>query len=110
MFSLSSNRKHSDHKTSDERDQLRERGEAALTEIEEAASEFSQVVTTKLLEGKPAVRISEYADEREADLIVVGRQGLTGLSRRLLGGVTEQVLRRSDVPVLVVSGGDDEEK
>jgi len=27
-----------------------------------------------------------------------------------LGGVTEQVLRRSDVPVLVVSGGDDEEK
>jgi|AntRauMinimDraft_4_1070384.scaffolds.fasta_scaffold00977_1 nucleotide-binding universal stress UspA family protein len=97
-------------KTSDERDQLRERGEAALTEIEEAASEFSQVVTTKLLEGKPAVRISEYADEREADLIVVGRQGLTGLSRRLLGGVTEQVLRRSDVPVLVVSGGDDEEK
>lgn len=96
--------------TTDEKDQLREQGEAALTEIEEVASEFDQVVTTKLLEGKPAVRISEYADEREVDLIVVGRQGLTGLSRRLLGGVTEQVLRRSDVPVLVVSGGDDEDE
>jgi nucleotide-binding universal stress UspA family protein len=94
--------------TSAERVQLRERGEAALTEIEELASEFDQTVTTKLLEGKPAVRISEYADEQDADLIVVGRQGLTGLGRRLLGGVTERVLHRSDVPVLVISGEDDE--
>lgn len=94
--------------TSAEKDQLRERGEAALTEIEELASEFGQTVTTKLLEGKPAVRISDYADEQNADLIVVGRQGLTGLGRRLLGGVTERVLHRSDVPVLVISGEDNE--
>lgn len=92
--------------TSAEKAQLRERGEAALTDIEELASEFGQTVTTKLLEGKPAVRISEYADEQDADLIVVGRQGLTGLGRRLLGGVTERVLHRSDVPVLVISGED----
>ena len=89
-----------------EKAQLRERGEGALTEIEELASEFGQTVTTKLLEGKPAVRISEYADEQDADLIVVGRQGLTGLGQRLLGGVTERVLHRSDVPVLVISGED----
>ena len=31
---------------------------------------------------------------------------MTGLGRRLLGGVTEQVLHRSDVPVLVVPGED----
>jgi len=92
--------------TSDEKAQLHERGEAALTGIEELASEFGQTVTTNLLEGKPAVRISEYADEQDADLIVVGRQGLTGLGRRLLGGVTERVLHRSDVPVLVISGED----
>ncbi|UTF55819.1 universal stress protein [Natronosalvus rutilus] len=94
--------------TSAEKTQLHERGEAALTEIEELASELGLSVTPKLLEGKPAVRISEYADEQNADLIVVGRQGLTGVSRRLLGGVTEQVLHRSDVPVLVVSGEDNE--
>ena len=94
--------------TSAERAQLRERGEAALTEIEELASEFGQTVTTKLLKGKPAVRISEYADEQDADLIVVGRQGLTGLGRRLLGGVTERILHRSDVPVLVISGENNE--
>jgi nucleotide-binding universal stress UspA family protein len=90
--------------TSAERTELHERGETALTEIESLADEFGQTVTTTLLEGKPAVRISGYADEQDADLIVVGRQGLTGLRRRLLGGVTEQVLRRSDVPVLVVPG------
>nr|WP_256290289.1 universal stress protein [Halobellus inordinatus] len=90
--------------TANEKAQLRERGEAALTEIEELASEFSQTVNTNLQEGKPAVRISEYADEQDVDLIVVGRQGLTGLSRRLLGGVTERILHRSDVSVLVISG------
>ncbi|WP_132061171.1 universal stress protein [Halorussus amylolyticus] len=90
--------------TSTEKAQLRERGEEALTEIEELASEFGHAITTKLLEGKPAVQICAYADEKDAGLIVVGRQGLTGLGRRLLGGVTEQVLHRSDIPTLVVSG------
>lgn len=94
--------------TSDEKAQLREQGEEALAEIEELASEFGQSVTKKLAEGKPAVQICTYADEKDADLIVVGRQGLTGLGRRLLGGVTEQVLHRSDIPVLVVSGGNHE--
>ncbi len=94
--------------TSDEKTQLRERGEETLTEIENLASELGHPVTTKLTEGRPAVQISEYANEQDADLIVIGRQGLTGLGRRLLGGVTEQVLHRSDIPVFVVSGGDDD--
>jgi len=42
--------------TTDEKRSVARTGEAALTEIEEVASEFDQVVTTKLLEGKPAVR------------------------------------------------------
>jgi nucleotide-binding universal stress UspA family protein len=96
--------------TSEEKIRLRERGEEALTEIEELASELGRPVTTTLTEGKPAVQISEYAAEQDADLIVVGRQGLTGLGRRLLGGVTEQVLHRSDVPMLVVSSGDNESR
>ena len=93
--------------TSAEKTRFRERGEEALADVEELASELGYPVHTNLTEGKPAVRISEYADERGADLIVVGRQGVTGLGRRLLGGVTERVLHRSDVPVLVVPGGDD---
>lgn len=93
-------------KTTDEKTQLREQGMATLTEIEKLASKFDKPVTTKLTEGKPVVRISKYAEEQNADLIIVGRQGLTGLGRRLLGGVTEQILYRSDIPVLVVSDRD----
>lgn len=91
-------------RTPDEKTRLRERGEAALVEIEELASELGHPVTTKLTEGKPSVRISEYAAERNAELIVIGRQGMTGLGKRLLGGVTERVLHRSDLPVFVVPG------
>lgn len=97
--------------TADEKRQLRERGEAALAEITELASALGHPVSTKLTEGKPAVEISEFANQRDADLIVVGRQGLSGIGRRLLGGVTEQVLHRSDLPVLVVPGvGDGDEQ
>lgn len=92
--------------TADEKTQLRERGETILEEIERLASELDYSVTTKLTEGKPAVQISEYADEQDANLIVIGRQGMTGFGKRLLGGVTEQVLHQSDVPVFVVPGGD----
>lgn len=91
---------------STEKRRLRERGEAALADVEALAETLDQPVTTTLLEGKPAVRISECAADEDADLVVVGRQGLTGLGRRLLGGVTEQVLHRSDVPVLVVPDDD----
>ncbi|MFC6837347.1 universal stress protein [Halomarina ordinaria] len=90
----------------DERDRLRERGRAVLTEIADLASDLGQPVETELREGKPAAEVSDFASERGADLVVVGRQGTTGLGRRLLGGVTEQVLHRSDVPVFVVPDGD----
>lgn len=96
--------------TAEEKTRVRERGSTALTEIEDLASELGHPVTTKLIEGKPAVRISEYADEQDADLIVIGRQGLTGLGRHLLGGITEYVLHRSDVPVLVVPDGHHEDE
>ena len=93
-------------RTGDEKTQVRERGQACLTEIEELASEIDHPVSTELAEGKPAIQISELAAERDAGLIVIGRQGMTGVRRRLLGGVTEQVLHRSDVPVFVVPSGD----
>jgi len=42
------------------------------------------------------------ADEVEADLIVVGTHGRSGLDRLLCGSVAESVLQRSSRPVLVV--------
>jgi nucleotide-binding universal stress UspA family protein len=36
------------------------------------------------------------------DLIVMGTHGLSGLKHRLLGGLTEEVVRRARCPVMVV--------
>lgn len=92
----------------DEDRRLRERGERILGEIEELAAGMDRPVTVEMREGKPVVEIAEFAEARGADVVVLGRQGLTGLGRRLLGGVTEGVLHRSDVPVLVVPDGEAE--
>jgi nucleotide-binding universal stress UspA family protein len=88
--------------SSTEADRLREHAQAAVDAVVEVADAHDQAVATQVTEGKPAVAIDAVASERDADLVVLGRQGLSGLSRRVLGGVTEQVLARSDVPVLVV--------
>lgn len=93
-------------KTPAERTRLRDRGESILAEIEAIAAECGRPTNSRMIEGKPPVRIDEYAAETGADLIVMGTQGRTGLGGRLLGSVTEQVLHRSDVPVLVVPEGD----
>ncbi|MDS0477701.1 universal stress protein [Natrinema sp. 1APR25-10V2] len=92
--------------SADEKTRLRERGESILTEIEEIAAELEQPVTTVLREGRPGAQICTYADEADATLLVIGRQGITGLGKRLLGGVTEHVLHRSEVPVFVVPAGE----
>ena len=50
----------------------------------------------------PADGILRYAEASGADLIVVGTHGRRGLGHLILGSVAADVLRRSDVPVLVV--------
>lgn len=92
--------------STEERTRLRERGESVLEEIAEIAADLGQPVRTELAEGKPGKQICEYAAQRDATMIVIGRQGLTGLGKRLLGGVTEYVLHRSEIPVLVVPHSD----
>jgi nucleotide-binding universal stress UspA family protein len=47
--------------------------------------------------------IMAVARRTNADVIVVGTHGRTGVARTLLGSVAESILRASDVPVLVVS-------
>ena len=50
----------------------------------------------------PVAAILNVAKERNVDWIVMGTHGRSGLTRLVLGSVTEQVLRRADRPVLTV--------
>ncbi len=59
-------------------------------------------VETVVREGYPASVIQEEAEERRADLIVIGTRGLTGLKHLLLGSVAERVVQKAPCPVLTV--------
>jgi nucleotide-binding universal stress UspA family protein len=54
-----------------------------------------------LIEGTPAEAICDTADEVNADLIVVGSHGRTGIKRFFLGSVAERVVRMASCSVLV---------
>ena len=53
--------------------------------------------------GDPATEILEVARERGADLIAMTSHGRSGLRRILMGSVTEEVLRESEIPLLVTT-------
>ncbi len=57
-------------------------------------------------QGSPAKVILQAAKKEGADLIIVGRKGVSGLEQNLIGSVTHRVLRGSRVPVLVTKGTD----
>lgn len=58
--------------------------------------------TATWLEGLPAQEITERARAAGDPIVVMSTHGRTGLSRSWLGSVTDEVVRRSTVPVLAV--------
>lgn len=53
-------------------------------------------------EGSPRATILEVARELDADMIVMGTHGRTGLTHVFFGSVAEHVVRHSRIPVLTV--------
>lgn len=58
--------------------------------------------TLSVADGIPFVEIVRAAREAEADLIVMGSHGRTGLEHLLIGSVAERVVRKAPCSVLVV--------
>ncbi|NPA23126.1 MAG: universal stress protein [Crenarchaeota archaeon] len=52
--------------------------------------------------GDPGEKIVEFADKINADLIVMGHRGLSGIKKLLVGSVCDKVIKCSNRPVLVV--------
>lgn len=55
-----------------------------------------------VLRGHPAQSIADHAKACDADLIVMGTHGRTGIAHLLLGSVAERTLRTADCPVLTI--------
>jgi nucleotide-binding universal stress UspA family protein len=84
--------------TAVDRDQLL----AATTAFAKAESAPGVAIEAVVREGNTASEILQQATSIEADLLVIGTHGRSGLERLLLGSVAEKVLRKASCPVMTV--------
>ena len=80
----------------------REDVDATLREAAERVEAAGLNVRTYAREGDPADAILDVAEERGADLIVVGNKGMTGAKRFLLGSVPNKVSHHAPCSVLII--------
>ncbi len=59
-------------------------------------------IRAEVLTGKAAENLVDYAKKNGVDLIVTATHGRSGVSRWVMGSVTDRVVRSSSVPVLTV--------
>ncbi len=77
--------------------------EQVLTQLHDLVPDtFRGTWQVETAAGHPADTIVRVAEERNADLIVMGTHGRTGLQHVLLGSVAERVVRLAPCPVLTV--------
>ncbi|MEM7448697.1 MAG: universal stress protein [Myxococcota bacterium] len=83
--------------------QIMGHAQSALDSLSSRLKErYGRPFANRLRDGVPHLEICRYAEEIDAQLIVIGTHGRTGLSHLLLGSVAERVVRVSKVPVLTV--------
>jgi nucleotide-binding universal stress UspA family protein len=80
----------------------RQATEETLAAASEMAREAGVSATTHARQGDPADAILAVAEEREADLVIVGNKGMTGAKRFLLGSVPNKVSHHAPCSVLIV--------
>jgi len=80
-------------------------GKQARAQVEKAAKEITErgVRAVGVAFDEPAaLAIVGEAERRDADLIVMGTRGLTGLKHVALGSVADRVVRTAPCPVMTV--------
>ena len=83
--------------------QEEQRRRAAIDEVMRATNPRDVPVTVEILAGHDAASlIAATAERLAADLVCLGSRGRSGLARALFGSVSQEVLLRSDRPVLLV--------
>jgi len=73
-----------------------------LRELIDDAGGKSRDVKVHVVTGDPVSKILEHAAHDASNVIVMGTHGRSGLTRAVLGSVTERVVRQSSTPVLTI--------
>ncbi|KRE49768.1 universal stress protein [Paenibacillus sp. Soil724D2] len=75
--------------------------EQVIGKINEKIADFSNI-HIEVRSGSITKEILKYADEIQADLIIVGSRGLSSIGEFVLGSVSHNVVQHAKLPVLVV--------
>lgn len=76
--------------------------EKKLDDIVNQADHANVTIATAVRDGRPSKEIIDFANQSDVDMIVMGTHGRGPVGRMFLGSVTENVIRASDIPVLVI--------
>ncbi len=77
--------------------------EEARTKLRELVPDtFKGEWEVKVSAGKTAEEILQAAQDQDADLIVMGTHGRSGLCQTLMGSIAEAVMRHAPCPVLMI--------
>jgi nucleotide-binding universal stress UspA family protein len=81
-----------------------ENGQKIVDEVKrEAVAKKLNVQTEVLMDvGAVSKAIVEYAENNNANLIVIGTRGISGIKRMLVGSTASEVIKYSHCPVMVV--------
>ena len=60
-------------------------------------------ISSQVLVGDVGEKIVEYADENDADMIVMGTHGYKGLERIMFGSVADKVVKSATCPVMTIN-------
>lgn len=76
--------------------------ESVLQKAESICKQNNVVTTNVISHGTPGYVIVTYASDHKIDLIVIGSRGRSTIKEVFLGGVSNYVLHKSTIPVLIV--------
>jgi nucleotide-binding universal stress UspA family protein len=84
--------------------ELKQEAQQVIDEVLKAAKEAGATAEGVVAEGNPGRAIVQVAEDRGADLILMGATGKSGFQELLLGSVSGYVADHSKRPVLIVRG------
>lgn len=83
-------------------DATKKEAEASMQKLMDKLQKSKVKVKSLLLRGTPHDQIVKAAKNRNADMIVIGTHGRTGLSKLFMGSVAGKVVSTATCPVLTV--------
>ncbi len=80
--------------------------DVVLEETQQKLAQTGRNVVVRREEGRPAQVICAIAEQEQFDMIVMGASGQGRIADILLGSVSDKVVHRSTVPVVIVKARD----